>query len=151
MAGGNRFRSLAVGGGGGTLLTDVGLLLVRVGFGGYMAVAHGLGKIKNPGAMASYVENLGLPAPTAMAWMAGVTEFFGAIFLVLGIVTRPVATLLAGVMSVAVFIAHSKDPFIAGPGQPSRELPMLYLCVFILFMLAGGGRFSLDALLRKKG
>jgi len=150
MAGGNRFRNLAVGGGGGTLLTDVGLLLVRVGFGGYMAIAHGLGKIKNPGAMTGYLENLSLPFPAAMAWMAGVAEFFGAIFLAIGIVTRPVATLLACVMGVAAFVAHKNDPFFAAPGQTSRELAMLYLFVFVLFMLAGGGRFSLDALLRKK-
>ncbi|AMV20063.1 DoxX family protein [Planctomyces sp. SH-PL14] len=151
MSAGSVLRSLAVGGGGGTLVTDIGLLIVRVGFGSYMAVAHGLGKFKNLSGMTGYLQDLGLPMPGVMSATAGIVEFFGAIFLAIGIVTRPAATALAGTMCVAAFVAHKNDPFFAAPGARSREMAMLYLFVFVLFMLAGGGRFSLDYFLRKRG
>ena len=147
---GNLVHQLAVGGSGGNLFNDIGLLVARLGFGTYMALSHGLGKIRNPSAMAPYLEALGLPLPTAMAWVAGVVEFFGAILLTIGLVTRPAATALAGAMCIAAFVAHQGDPWFLASGPKTREPAMLFLFAFVLFAFAGGGRFSVDRFLRKK-
>jgi putative oxidoreductase len=151
MPAGNFVRNITFGGGGGgSLLADVGLLIVRVSFGVYMAVAHGMGKFSYLGKFAEGLAAKGFPAPSIMATMAAVTEFGGGILLALGLATRPVAVALSGAMLVAAFIFHSNDPFYAAPGQASRELALLYLAVFLLFVLAGGGRFAADRFLRKK-
>ncbi len=150
MGFGNVARHFAVGGSGGNFFNDFGLLVARVGFGVYMALSHGLGKIQNPAGMAPRLEQLGLPLPTAMSWAAGLVEFFGAILLTLGLVTRPAAIALAGAMSVAAFVYHSNDPWFLSGGPQSREPAMLFLFAFLLFAFAGAGRFSLDRFLRKK-
>jgi putative oxidoreductase len=36
------------------------------------------------------------------------------------------------------------DPFVALKGGPSYELASVYLCVAVLLLLAGPGRFSVD-------
>ncbi len=119
------------------MLTDLGLLVVRVGFGSYMAVAHGLGKFKNLSGMTGYLQELGLPMPGVMSAAAGIVEFFGAIFLVIGIVTRPAAT-AAGQRDVCGrFCAPGTIRSLRLPAERSREMAMLYLFVFVLFMLAG--------------
>jgi putative oxidoreductase len=42
---------------------------------------------------------------------AGALEFFGGLFILLGLLTRPVAFLLSGQMAVAYFMVHAKNGF----------------------------------------
>jgi putative oxidoreductase len=41
-------------------------------------------------------------------------------------------------MAVAAFIAHAADPF------GTKEKPLLFLVIFIVLLLTGGGKYSLD-------
>jgi putative oxidoreductase len=79
--------------------------------------------------------------------VAGILETFGGIALLLGLLTRPVAFLLSGEMAVAYFHVHAPQGFwpIANRG----ELAALLCFVFLYFVFAGGGRWSLDALLQR--
>jgi putative oxidoreductase len=80
--------------------------------------------------------------------VAGVLEFFGGLLLLLGIFTRPVAFILAGEMAVAYFKSHAPRAFF--PILNRGELAALFCFVFLYFSAAGGGSWSLDALLRRR-
>jgi putative oxidoreductase len=80
--------------------------------------------------------------------VAGVLETFGGLLLLLGLLTRPVALLLAGEMAVAYFRAHAPRGF--WPILNNGELAVLYCFLFLYLAAAGGGSWSLDAI-RAKG
>lgn len=124
-------------------LGDLGLLVLRVFTGLAMAFGHGLGKVQNPERMLNSTANMGIPLPQISGWLAIIAEFLGGILLALGILTRPAAFMVACTMVVAAFVAHGSDPF------SKKELALFYLVSMIVFMCTGGGRFSLDALVRK--
>jgi putative oxidoreductase len=114
--------------------------LLRVGA-GLLYMQHGLQKLfgwfggmDGAGATVSLVSQMGL---------AGVLETFGGLLLVLGLLTRPVAFLLAGEMLVAFFQAHL--PRGGAPIQNGGELPLLYMLIFLFFVGHGAGPASLDA------
>ena len=75
--------------------------------------------------------------------LAGVLETFGGLLLVLGLLTRPVALLLAVEMLVAFFQVHL--PQGGAPIQNHGELPLLYMLIFLFFVGHGAGPASLDA------
>ena len=80
--------------------------------------------------------------------IGGLLEFFGGIAIVLGLVTRPVAFILSGVMAVAYWHFHA--PNCVWPVQ-NQGVPAVLFCFLYLYMAArGGGDWSLDALLRRK-
>jgi len=62
----------------------------------------------------------------------------------LGLLTRPVAFLLAGEMAVAYFRSHAPQGF--WPLLNRGELAALYCFLFLYFAAGGGGLWSLDAL-----
>lgn len=65
------------------------------------------------------------------------------LLLAAGLLTRPVAGFIAVNRLVALIFAHAGDPF------GGRELPMLFGFVALLFALTGGGRYAVDALIRR--
>ncbi len=88
----------------------------------------------------------GLPLFSEIGF-AGILETFGGLMLLLGLFTRPVAFLLAGEMAVAFFQVHFPRSF--WPVISGGELAYLYCFVWLYFSAAGGGPWSLDAVLRK--
>lgn len=75
--------------------------------------------------------------------LAGVLEFGGGLLFVFGLITRPVAFILSGLMAVAYFQAHAPQATL--PIQNGGELAVLYCFVFLYFVAAGPGPWSLDA------
>jgi len=75
--------------------------------------------------------------------LVGVLETFGALLIVLGLLTRPVAALLALEMLVAFFQAHF--PRGGFPIENGGELALLYMLVWLFLAGNGAGMFSLDA------
>lgn len=137
-------------GGASTAAGDFGLFVMRAGFGFYMAAAHGRGKIPPSEGFIGATAGMGFPAPELFAWLAGLSEFGGGVLLALGLFTRPGALAILGTMSVAAFMGHANDPFFAAPGQPSKELAMLFWLAAFCVLLVGPGRYSLDAAIFKK-
>lgn len=77
--------------------------------------------------------------------LAGVLEFWGGLFIVLGLFTRPIAFVLAGQMAVAYFMVHA--PNGAFPMLTGGELPALYCFTFLFFSANGAGSWSIDRIL----
>jgi putative oxidoreductase len=125
-------------------LKDLGLLLMRVGFAGTMALGHGLGKLTGFGERVSqFPDPLGLGSPLNLA-LPVFAEFFCGIAIVLGLLTRWATIPMIVTMAVAFFIFHGDDPF------GDKELAFVYLVGFVAIWLTGPGRFSLDAWLGRR-
>jgi putative oxidoreductase len=91
------------------------------------------------------------PMPHYMQMLAaasGPIELIGGALITLGLLTRPVAFLLSGEMAVAYFTAHFPRGFF--PLINQGEAAVLYCFIFLYFVCAGGGVFSLDAAMRRK-
>ena len=90
-----------------------------------------------------------LPDPLPPILLAsGILEFFGGGLFALGLFTRPVAFILSGMMAVAYFTAHAPRGFF--PINNMGELAIVYSFVFLYFFFAGGGTWSVDALIARK-
>jgi putative oxidoreductase len=90
-------------------------------------------------------EGTAVPLFTLM-WLAGVLEIFVGFLIAIGLLTRPVAFLLAGEMATAYFVLQHLPQGI-WPILNGGELALLYLVIFLFLVTAGAGAFSLDALL----
>lgn len=91
----------------------------------------------------------GGPAPLwTQAGIGGVLEFFGGLLILLGLLTRPVAFVLAGEMAVAYFQFH--QPRAPLPIQNHGEPAVLYSFLFLFFAAHGAGEWSMDALLARR-
>ena len=85
------------------------------------------------------------PPVGSIFWIAGVLELVGGALLMLGLFTRPVAFVLSGLMAVAYWMAHAPQSFY--PALNGGDAAILYCFAFLYFVFAGGGAWSLDALL----
>ena len=103
-------------------------------------MAHGTQKILGFPAGAS-------PEMFSLSWIAGMLELFGGALLVLGLFIRPVAFVLSGLMACAYWIAHAPKSFF--PVLNGGDAAILYCFVFLYFVAAGGGVWSLDNYLRR--
>jgi putative oxidoreductase len=91
-----------------------------------------------------------LPTPPAftMYWFAGAIELVGGALLVLGLFTRPAAFVMSGEMAFAYFISHAPRSFF--PILNRGDAAILYCFIFLYFVFAGPGPWSLDALWRRR-
>jgi len=90
-----------------------------------------------------FASKLGLPA--SLAVVSGLIEFFGGLMLAAGIATRPIAALVVGLMTVAVVKVHLPAGFFWTDG--GYEYPLLWGIVALSYVIRGGGRYSVDALI----
>lgn len=112
---------------------------------GAMLVPHGYAKLFHGGAAglaAGYFTKWGLPAPLAWGYWIALLEFGGGILLAVGLLTRPVAFLIAFEMAVAVIAVHLPNGFFwTGRGY---EYPLLWGLLALAIAIRGGDRLSLD-------
>jgi putative oxidoreductase len=90
----------------------------------------------------------GAPGMFSMMWIAGILELGGGLLLAFGLFTRVVAFLMAGQMAVAYFMVHNPQTF--WPILNGGELAVLYCFTFLVYAAIGGGRYSIDQLLRSR-
>jgi putative oxidoreductase len=120
----------------------LGLLRIVTGF---LFIAHGTQKLFGfPPSDRPMNIQLG-----TMPGIGGLLELVGGALILVGLFTRPTAFILAGEMAVAYFLMHAKNGF--WPIVNKGELAALYCFVFLYFVFAGAGSFSLDSLFRKGG
>jgi putative oxidoreductase len=94
----------------------------------------------------------GAPIPPISALVATAVECLGSVAIVLGVLTRPVAVLMALYTLATGFIGHHFWT-MTGPDQYSNELEFLKNVSitggFLALYVAGAGRYSLDARLER--
>ena len=87
--------------------------------------------------------------PFSLFGVAGMFELVFGSLLVLGLFTRCAAFILSGEMAFAYFISHFPRGFI--PLLSGGNLAIMFCFSCFYFIFAGGGPWSLDAMMRKKG
>ncbi|HET8886582.1 MAG TPA: DoxX family protein [Salinimicrobium sp.] len=122
---------------------NIALLIIRVAIGGMM-LAHGIPKLL----MLFGPEPLQFPgmfgmSPALTLGLAVFAEFLCSIFIIFGLWTRLASIPLIITMVVAVFYVHVADPF------SSKELGLQYLMGYVVLLLLGSGKFSIDQLIGK--
>jgi putative oxidoreductase len=119
---------------------------------GAAVVYHGYMKLF--GGMAAPVAQhvltpLGFPVPIAWAYFLGVLEFFGGIALAIGLLTRPIALMLAVDLAVATYWHSGNGYFFSSP-RGGWEYPLLLALLYFAIFFRGGGRCSVDKLIGKE-
>ena len=83
--------------------------------GGAIFVVFGAGKFVNHASEVDSFKDYGLPSPGAFVYAIGVIELVGGLLLVLGLLTRLAALVLAGDMvGAAVFLASDASTYMTG-------------------------------------
>lgn len=128
-------------------LAGLAPLLVRLIVGPIMAV-HGFQKLTQmgPGTFGSQMlGGLGVPLPTLMGFVVTFVELGGGILLVLGLLSRLAALLLTINLSVAILLVKVNVGLIAPEGAGAgAELDLALIAGFLVILLAGPGKISLD-------
>lgn len=122
------------------LRIPVGLILAAHGaqklfgwFGGYGLEGTG-----------QWMDSIGLSPGYLMALLAGGTEFFGGLALILGLLVRPASAALAFAMVIAIFSVHFQNGlFMSNNGY---EFGLLLLAASVSLLFSGAGRASVDRL-----
>jgi len=125
---------------------DLAALILRIGFGGYMLMGHGLSKLMKlcAGGEIKFFSFLGLP-PSFSLGLAVFAEFVACILIIIGYKTRLAALPMIITMLVAAFIYHGGDPFFMQKAEGgSKEPALIYLIGFVSIYLLGSGKYSVD-------
>lgn len=120
---------------------SVGVLILRL-VSGLAFMIHGWGKIQAPfGWMGPDAK-----IPGIFQALAAISEFGGGLAWILGLL-MPLASLgqlFTMLVAIGLHVFVLKHPFVGPTG--SFEPAAVYLCVSLLFIFTGPGRFSLDRL-----
>lgn len=118
-------------------LPSFALLVMRASF-GLMMISHGWSKLVHFGSRSgSFTDPLHIGNSLSMGLVV-FAEFFCAILVVIGLMTRLATVPIIIVMIIASFVIHGSDPF------STRELSLLYLTGFTAILILGSGSYSLD-------
>ena len=133
--------------------TTAGLdtLPLRVGAGVIFA-AHGAQKLfgwfggYGLEGTAGWMASIGLEPGLPMAVLAGGAEFFGGLLLIVGLLVRPAALMLAITMVVAIVTVHLQHGlFLSNNGY---EFGLALLVISAALTVRGAGSLSVDRLLQ---
>ena len=130
-----------------TTRAGYGLTVVRI-LVGIIFVAHGSQKLFGAfggyglEGTGQYMASLGLTPGYLMALLSGSAEFFGGLGLVIGLLARPAAVVLAATLVVAIFSVHiSHGLFMANNGY---EFALALLGGVVAVLIEGAGKLSVD-------
>lgn len=124
--------------------TDIALLIGRVGIAAFM-LTHGIPKLMTlfSGAAVQFPAVFGF-SPELSLGLAVFAEVLCSLLLLAGFATRLAAIPLIITMLVAVLSIHAADPFA------KQEPALQYLLVYLLLLLTGPGKYSVDYLIGGK-
>ncbi|MEH6584006.1 MAG: DoxX family protein [Halioglobus sp.] len=133
--------------------TGLDTLPLRVGAGAIFA-AHGAQKLfgwfggYGLEGTAGWMESIGLEPGLLMAAMAGGAEFFGGLLLIVGLLVRPAALILAITMVVAILTVHLPNGLFMENNGYEFGLALLVITAALVFR--GAGSLSVDRALQTR-
>lgn len=126
------------------------LLAVRL-YWGWQLVQSGWGKLHHLDKVTEFFTSLNLPMPGTMAAFISCLEFFGGIFLAIGLLSRLTALALTVNMIMAYVTADREALFsiFSDPDKFYAAAPYTFLVASLIVLIFGAGKLSLDALLNR--
>jgi putative oxidoreductase len=127
-----------------SIVKDIVLLVVRV-FIGFAMLSHGFPKLQMllEGGNVEFFNFLGM-GPKISLGLTVFAEFACSILLILGLFSRVALGFLIFTMIIAAFVVHGADPF------EKREMSLIYLSIYLLLMVFGAGKISVDHMIEKR-
>jgi putative oxidoreductase len=124
------------------------LLLIRL-YWGWQLVQSGWGKLHHLSNVGEYFATLGLPMPAQMAVFIACVEFFGGIFLALGLASRITGLVLTVNLTMAYVIGDREAlfSFFSDPDKFTTAAPFAFLVVSLIVLIFGAGRISADTVI----
>jgi putative oxidoreductase len=125
---------------------NLALLILRVALGVIMAL-HGAQKVfgvlggSGIEPFSEMIKGLGFAPPVVWAWVVALSEFIFGIFLVLGIVPRISASVIAVIMAVAIIKVHGPNGFFMSKNGYEYQLLLMASCICLI--LNGSGKMSI--------
>lgn len=118
-------------------MDHIAKLLLRVSY-SLLLMTHGFPKLGK-----LFSDEIKFPDPLSVGdgnslFLTVLGEFVAPFFIIIGYKTRLFSFLPAFTMLIAAFVVHFEDPF------GKKELAILYLLGFVLVMLFGPGKYSID-------
>ncbi|MDV3277014.1 MAG: DoxX family protein [Nitrososphaerales archaeon] len=131
----------------GVINTDIFAAFLRV-FVGTALVMHGLPKVKGAWKQSGqWIQSMGVPAAAAVP--VAILEFFGGIFLIIGLIVPIVAGFFA-IQFLAIIVmkkSKMKAALIGSQQKPSYEIDFTYLLLALVLVVVGAGVLSVDSVI----
>lgn len=124
------------------------LLFVRL-YWGWQLAQSGWGKLHHLPNVTEFFTSLNLPMPAQMAVFIACVEFFGGIFLALGLLSRITGVVLTVNMTMAYVIGDREAllSFFSDPDKFIAAAPFAFLIISLIVLIFGAGRISVDTAL----
>ncbi len=124
------------------------LVLVRL-YWGWQLIESGWGKLHHLSNVTQFFTSLGLPLPAQTAVAISCLEFFGGIFLAIGLLSRLTALAMTINLIVAYITADREALFsiFSDPDKFYAAAPYTFLLASLIILVFGPGKFALDTLL----
>lgn len=121
-------------------LPEWGAIPLRLAL-GLVFMAHGWAKLTGPlGTPEGFnIDTWGWPYPVFWAWVVALVETFGGLLVIVGLMTRLAAFLMACVMAVAILKLKSDLGLVGG-----FEFDFVLLMMALALFVTGAGRLSVD-------
>ena len=131
---------------------DVAALVLRAAL-GVLFVAHGGQKLfawfggRGIDGTTAFFQSVGIPAPHVFSYVVGITEFFGGLLLLAGLLTVVAAIALLIDMAVAIATVSHLAGFFVTAQKAGWELNLAVIGLAATLLIVGPGAWSLDAAL----
>ena len=131
----------------GEFFQSLFLLVIRL-YWGYNFLLSGYGKLSDIPGTIEFFSQLHIPFPMINTYLVGGIEFFGGLFLILGLFSRIITIPLMTVMIGAYLTAHREAVLnlFSQPMDFINQSPFLYFLVCLIVFSFGPGKISLDHL-----
>jgi putative oxidoreductase len=126
------------------------LLIIRL-YWGWQFFLTGKGKLMHLDKTAGFFASINIPMPKVNAVLAGSTECFGGLLLLLGLGSRIATVPLIFTMIIAYVTADSDKikGIFSNPDAFVTAAPFLFMLTAIIVLVFGPGIFSLDAIIAR--
>jgi putative oxidoreductase len=127
-------------------LQPLALLVLRLVLGVIM-IGHGYSKVFGGlSHHAQFISSLGLPG--WLAYISAVTEFFGGILVIAGLLTRCVSLAILIDLGVAIAKVHWKHGLL---GEGGYQFPLALAAISFALVFFGGGPMAFDSIRKGSG